>query len=84
MLSEDFGQKLDPYVRGNYDALWEAVRNDPVKDEGLEGSCKLRGFLPEGRVAGSSVHRCPLHPNDRRGMADSARFGFGDLALPDI
>ena len=40
MLSEDFGQKLDPYVRGNYDALWEAVRNDPVKDERLEGSCK--------------------------------------------
>ena len=33
-LAKDFGEKLNPYVRGKFDKLWEAVRNDPVKDEG--------------------------------------------------
>jgi hypothetical protein len=33
-LPKEFGEKLNPYVRGKFDELWEAVRNDPVKDEG--------------------------------------------------
>jgi hypothetical protein len=32
-LPKDFGDKLNPYVRPKFDELWEAVRNDPLKDE---------------------------------------------------
>ena len=32
-LAKDFGEKLNPYVREKFDELWDAVRNDPVKDE---------------------------------------------------
>ena len=32
-LAKDFGEKLNPYVRAKFDELWDAVRNDPVKDE---------------------------------------------------
>jgi hypothetical protein len=32
-LSKDFGEKLNPYVRAKFDELWDAVKNDPVKDE---------------------------------------------------